>query len=199
MFLNSAIIIFSLLLLFACKKINESSYDMSQDAITKDSLYMRKWEEEYVDIEGENFTAWDMTKSPKEGIFELYKLKGKIVVIFPIYGRISECELIEQLYNEYGKNENDVLIYPYLSKFNIIKEEPPISWFVINDFTFPVLDIYLDIGEDISELYTLEKYRIGPSTLIFDEDSNVRVAYEYPPNHELFKRAIEYVRQNFSN
>lgn len=157
--------------------------------ISVESLKMEYNMQNYINVKGENFKAKQRNYEHDEDEFELYKHQGKVIMLYPIQGGESYKPL-QTLYDEYGKNEKDVLVYGYLMPGSKIEY---VSWMAERNCHFPLLDA----GNALNKLYLVGTAGC-PSILVFDKNSFVRVAYEYiGGDYKRYKNAIEYVRKNF--
>lgn len=141
--------------------------------------------------------AFDFTLTDQYGnTHTLSDYKGKVVFLNfwatwcpPCRGEMPD---IEELYKDYGKNENDVII---LGVANPVSEEYPnnsdvtkkevIKFLEDNDYTFPV--VFDETGDVMSDYYI----SAFPTTFLIDKEGNI---FGYAPgalSKEMMKNAIE--------
>ncbi|HWT76891.1 MAG TPA: cytochrome c biogenesis protein CcdA [Mobilitalea sp.] len=141
--------------------------------------------------------AFDFTLTDQYGnVHTLSDYKGKVVFLNfwatwcpPCKGEIPD---IEALYNEYGKNEGDVIFLgvanpksdEYPNNSDVSKEEVT-KFLKDNNYTFPV--VFDETGDVLSSYYI----SAFPTTFMIDKDGNI---YGYAPGaltKEMMKNAIE--------
>lgn len=160
-------------------KINENRKDNSKAQVENKT--------ENNKVKALDFTLYD--QYGKEHKLSDYKGKTVFLNIWATWCPPCKAEMpyIEELYNEYNKNNDDVIILG-VSTPNLGKEgdEKHISDFLKdNGYTFPVV---FDNNADLIYGYSIQAF---PSTLIIDKDGYVR---EYVPgamDKETMKSLIE--------